>query len=288
MKASPAPAPPAPTGPAVAASGGLTSADAAARLKRDGPNALGGEGRRGPLAVLVSQFASPLVLILVAASVVSLAVGDKVEAGIILAIVAMSALLGFVQEARSEAAVAALQARLALRATVIRDGKQQEILIREVVVGDVVVLGAGDIVPADARILEANHLFVDESSLTGESAASLKAPRPGDLDPDKEDDRAGLAFFGTSVVSGTGKAVVTATGARTSYGVIAHRLAERAPETDFQHGVRAFGLLIGKVTLILVVGVSRSTWLSRARSSTPCSSRLPWPSASRPSCCRRS
>ena len=255
MKASPAPAPPAPTGPAVAASGGLTSADAAARLKRDGPNALGGEGRRGPLAVLVSQFASPLVLILVAASVVSLAVGDKVEAGIILAIVAMSALLGFVQEARSEAAVAALQARLALRATVIRDGKQQEILIREVVVGDVVVLGAGDIVPADARILEANHLFVDESSLTGESAASLKAPRPGDLDPDKEDDRAGLAFFGTSVVSGTGKAVVTATGARTSYGVIAHRLAERAPETDFQHGVRAFGLLIGKVTLILVVGV---------------------------------
>ena len=255
MKASPAPAPPAPTAPAVAASGGLTSADAAARLKRDGPNALGGEGRRGPLAVLVSQFASPLVLILVAASVVSLAVGDKVEAGIILAIVAMSALLGFVQEARSEAAVAALQARLALRATVIRDGKQQEILIREVVVGDVVVLGAGDIVPADARILEANHLFVDESSLTGESAASLKAPRPGDLDPDKEDDRAGLAFFGTSVVSGTGKAVVTATGARTSYGVIAHRLAERAPETDFQHGVRAFGLLIGKVTLILVVGV---------------------------------
>jgi cation-transporting ATPase I len=77
----------------------------------------------------------------------------------------------------------------------------------------VVVLGAGDIVPADARLLEANHLFVDESSLTGESAASLKNPMPGNLDPDKDDDRAGLAFFGTSVVSGTGTAVVTATGA---------------------------------------------------------------------------
>ena len=265
MKVSPAPAKPAPTTPDAApskpttpdsaASRGLTSADAAARLRRDGPNALGGEGHRGPLAVLVSQFASPLVLILVVASAVSMAVGDRVEAGIILAIVAMSALLGFVQEARSEAAVAALQARLALRATVIRDGKQQDVLIHDVVVGDVVVLGAGDIVPADARMLEANHLFVDESSLTGESAAALKTPRTGDLDPDKEDDRAGLAFFGTSVVSGTGKAVVTATGARTSYGVIAHRLAERAPETDFQHGVRAFGLLIGKVTLILVVGV---------------------------------
>jgi P-type Mg2+ transporter len=237
------------------AADGLTSAEAAARLKRDGPNALGGEGRRGPLAVLIAQFASPLVLILIAASGVSIAVGDKVEAGIILAIVAMSALLGFVQEARSEAAVAALQARLAVRATVVRDGKEQDVAIHDVVVGDVVLLGAGDIVPADARLLEANHLFIDESSLTGESAAALKNPLPGDLDPSKESDLAGLAFFGTSVVSGNGKAVVTATGARTSYGTIAHRLAERAPETDFQHGVRAFSLLIGRVTMILVVGV---------------------------------
>jgi len=259
MTTPPAPAPPAPPAPPSpadsTASGGLTSAEAAARLKRDGPNAFGSEGRRGPLAVLVGQFASPLVLILVAASVISVAVGDRVQAGIILAIVAMSALLGFVQEARSEAAVAALQARLALQAAVVRDGKQREIPIREVVCGDVVVLGAGDIIPADARILEANHLFVDESSLTGESAASLKNPRPGDLDPDKEEDRTGLTFFGTSVVSGTGRALVTATGAKTSYGAIAHRLAERAPETDFQHGVRAFGLLIGRVTIILVVGV---------------------------------
>ena len=237
------------------ASGGLTSAEAAQRLRQDGPNSLGSEGRRGPLAVLISQFASPLVLILVAASVISLAVGDRVEAGIILAIVVMSALLGFVQEARAEAAVAALQARLALRATVIRDGKQQDVPIHDVVRGDVVVLGAGDIVPADARLLDGNHLFIDESSLTGESAAALKNPMPGDLDPGKDEDRAGLAFFGTSVVSGTGTAVGTATGARTSYGAIAHRLAERAPETDFQHGVRAFGALIGKVTLILVVGV---------------------------------
>ena len=236
-------------------SDGLTSVEAAARLKRDGPNALGAEGRRGPLAVLIGQFASPLVLILIAASAVSIVVGDRVEAGIILAIVGMSALLGFVQEARSEAAVAALQARLAVRATVIRDGKQQDVPIHDVVVGDVVILGAGDIVPADARLLEANHLFIDESSLTGESAAALKNPLPGDLDPSKESDLAGLAFFGTSVVSGNGKAVVTATGARTSYGTIAHRLTERAPETDFQHGVRAFSLLIGRVTMILVVGV---------------------------------
>jgi P-type Mg2+ transporter len=257
------PPPPArPTSPASVESsvdpialGGLTSVEASRRLRQDGPNALGGEGRRGPLAVLLGQFASPLVVILVLASLVSIVVGDRVGASVILTIVAMSALLGFVQEARSEAAVAALQARLALRATVVRNGKQQDIVIRDVVRGDVVVLGAGDIVPADARLLEANHLFVDESSLTGESAAALKSPRQATLDPDKEADRAGLAFFGTSVVSGNGKALVTATGARTSYGTIAHRLAERAPETDFQHGVRAFGLLIGRVTLILVVGV---------------------------------
>jgi magnesium-transporting ATPase (P-type) len=116
-----------PVDPSLPEATGLTSSEAAQRLRQDGPNALGSEGHRGPLAVLISQFASPLVLILVAASAVSMVVGDRVEAGIILAIVAMSALLGFVQEARSEAAVAALQARLALRATVVRDGKQQEI-----------------------------------------------------------------------------------------------------------------------------------------------------------------
>ncbi|MGA3057397.1 MAG: magnesium-translocating P-type ATPase [Candidatus Limnocylindrales bacterium] len=240
--------------PAVSAAG-LTSAEAAQRLRRDGPNAVGREGHRGPLAILVSQFASPLVLILVAASLVSFAVHDQVEAAIILTIVVLSAALGFVQEARSAAAVEALQARLALKATVIRDGKQQDLPIVGLVCGDLIILGAGDIVPADARILESNHLYIDESSLTGESAASAKVSKDGDLDPAKEDDRDGLAFFGTSIVSGSGKAVVTATGARTSYGAIARRLLERAPRTDFQEGVRAFGFLITRVTLILVVGV---------------------------------
>src|SRR5664279_2437741 len=236
---------------------GLTAAEAAQRLSTDGPNSLGTEGRRSLLRVLISQFASPLVLILLGASVVSIVVGDRVEAGIILAIVGMSAALGFVQEARSEAAVAALQARLALQATVVRDNRQQDIPISGVVSGDIVVLGAGDIVPADARLIETNHLFIDESSLTGESAAALKQARPADVtaSPTKDGDKDAFAFFGTSVVSGSGKALVTATGARTSYGAIAKRLAERAPETDFQHGVRLFGILVAKVTLTLVVGV---------------------------------
>jgi P-type Mg2+ transporter len=240
---------------APAAPAGLTAAEAADRLRTDGPNAIGGSGRRTRLAILVSQVASPLVLILVGASLVSLVVGDVVNASIILAIVVMSAALGFVQEARSEAAVAALQARLTLRAAVVRDGKQQEIPILDVVRGDIVVLGAGDIAPADGRVIEANHLYVDEASLTGESIPATKAPRDGALDPTRDDDRDGLLFFDTSVVSGTGRAVITATGTRTTYGEIAQRLAERAPENDFQRGVRTFGFLIFRVTAILVIAV---------------------------------
>ncbi len=234
---------------------GLTAAEAAERLRRDGPNAIGGSGRRTRLAILVAQVSSPLVLILAVASLVSLVVGDSVNASIILAIVVMSAALGFVQEARSESAVAALQARLTLRATVIRDGAEVTVAIHDVVRGDLATLVAGDIVPADGRLVESNHLYVDESSLTGESAPATKSPRSGDLDPARDDDRDGLVFFGTSVVSGSGRAVITATGARTSYGEIAHRLGERAPENDFQRGVRSFGVLIFRVTGILVVAV---------------------------------
>jgi len=234
---------------------GLTSAEAQARLATDGPNAIGGSGQRTRLAILVSQLASPLVLILVAASLVSLVVGDRINATIILVIVVMSASLGFVQEARSEAAVAALRARLTLRAMVVRSGQQQEIPIRDVVRGDLAILAAGDIVPADAQLVAANNLYVDEASLTGESAPAAKTVRTGVLEPGREADRDGLLFFGTSVVSGTGQAIVTATAARTAYGEIARRLAERAPENDFQRGVRHFGYLIFRVTGILVIAV---------------------------------
>jgi P-type Mg2+ transporter len=234
---------------------GLTAAQAAERRRQDGPNRIGGGGRRTLAAILVAQIASPLVLILVAASLISFVVGDAVTAAIILSIVAVSATLGFIQEARSETAVAALQARLTLRATVVRDGVSQDLPVHDVVRDDLVILGAGDIVPADGHVVEADHLYVDEASLTGESAPTLKAPRQGALDPTADDDRDGLVFFGTSVVSGTGRAVITATGARTAYGEIAHRLSERAPENDFQRGVRAFGGLIFRVTTVLVIAV---------------------------------
>ncbi len=240
--------------PAAATTTGLTSADASDRLARDGPNTIGGGGRRTLLAILASQIASPLVLILVAASLVSLAVGDNVNAAIILAIVALSAALGFAQEARSEAAVAALQARLTLQATVFRDGSPRDVPIHDIVTGDLVILTAGDIVPADGSVVVADHLYVDEAALTGESMPALKEATRKPSGP-AEADGAGRVFFGTSVVSGSGQAVITATGARTSFGHIARRLEERAPENDFQRGVRLFGGLVFRVTIVLVIAV---------------------------------
>ena len=234
---------------------GLTATVAAERLQADGPNTIEEHGRRSRAAILLGQFSSPLVILLVAASAVAIAVGDRADASIILAIVVLSATLGFVQEARSEEAVAALRARLALKATVIRDGAEVDVPARDLVRGDLVALNAGDIVPADGRILEANHLYVDESALTGESAPVLKVSRPGELLATKETDRDAFAFFGTSVVSGVGRIELTATGARTTYGLIARRLLERTPRNDFDRGVRSFGLLVSRVILLLVVGV---------------------------------
>jgi Mg2+-importing ATPase len=238
-----------------AAAVGLTTVVAVERLRAEGPNTIEEHGRRSLAAILVGQLASPLVVLLIAASVVAIAVGDQVDAGIILVIVVLSAALGFVQEARSEGAVAALRARLALQATVIRDGTERDIPARELVRGDVIVLNAGDIVPADGRLLEANHLYVDESALTGESAPALKTARASDVDPARESDREAFVFFGTSAVSGVGQVELTATGARTTYGHIARRLIERTPRNDFERGVRRFGFLVSRVILLLVVGV---------------------------------
>ena len=246
-------APPARANELIAA--GLTTAEAAERLRLDGPNTIEEHGRRSRMAILIGQFASPLVILLIVASIIAIAVGDEVDAGIILLIVVLSAALGFFQEARSEGVVAALQARLALQATVVRDGAERDMPAHELVRGDVIVLNAGDIVPADGRLLEANHLYVDEAALTGESAPDLKAVATTDADPTKEGDREGFVFFGTNVVSGVGRAELTATGARTTYGLIARRLIERAPPNDFERGVRRFGFLISRVILLLVVGV---------------------------------
>lgn len=229
---------------------GLSSAEADARLRRDGPNTVHVAAGRSALTLLLRQFRSPLVLILVIAAAVSGLVQQWLEGGIILAIVLGGTLLGFVQEYRASNAIAALQRRLALSARVRRDGEVRTIPFDQVVVGDCILLSAGAVVPADALVLSAVDLLVSEAALTGESFPVEKRPRPTATSAPAPDQ---MVFLGTSVRSGTGEVQVLNTGLRTRYGAIAARLKSKPVETDFARGVRRFGEMLIRVMLVVVV-----------------------------------
>ncbi|MBX3636106.1 MAG: magnesium-translocating P-type ATPase [Rubrivivax sp.] len=231
---------------------GLSSAEAALRLQRHGPNALQAARGGRVAALLWRQFGSPIVLVLIGAALLSFALHDAVDGAIILAIVGASALLGFWQEFRASTAVAALQRLVAPQAEVLRDGAAVRLPQDQVVPGDVIVLSAGASVAADARLLAARDLFVNEATLTGETFPVEKAP--AELPAGTALAGRGNALFrGTHVVSGSGRALVVHTGRDTQFGAIAERLRLRAPETDFERGVRRFGLLLLRLTLVLVI-----------------------------------
>jgi len=242
---------------------GLSGDEAARRLAADGPNSTGDGRGESPWRLLLDQFRSPLVLLLLFAMALSLFLGETTDAAIVLAIVAGSALLGFWQEYRASNAVAALLAVIQARATVLRDGNPIEIPPEELVRGDVLQLVAGDAVPADARLLESKDLFVDESTLTGESYPVEK--ETGSVDEDAPlAARTDAVFQGSHVVSGTAHAVVARTGAATEFGAISERLRHRAPETDFERGLRQFGAMLIRVTLALVAAIfAVNVWLDR-------------------------
>lgn len=189
---------------------GLTGERAAALLREHGPNRVQAVARRG-WRLLLSQFTSPIILILIAATVLSMAVGDLIDGSIILAIVAASGSLGFWQEHAAGRAVDALQARVRVDTDVIRDGRETSVPVEEVVVGDLVVLRAGDVVPADCRVVEAGRLQVDQAVLTGES---FPAPKSNDPAPPEAEltARSNALWMGTHVASGTARAVVMRTG----------------------------------------------------------------------------
>lgn len=229
--------------------GGVTGEEAARRLRAVGPNVLRSHGAR-PLAVLVRQLRSYLLLLLIVAAVVSAALGERTEAGIILAIIALSVGLGFVNEYRSERAVEELHATIRRRALVVRDGSPRQVDVVELVPGDVVFLRVGDIVPADLRLLEAVGLECDESILTGESAPAAKQAAPAAAGASPLDLRS-CAFMGTVVRDGSGRGVVVATGAGTAFGRIALRLGERHEQTSFQRGLQNYARLLATVTALL-------------------------------------
>jgi Mg2+-importing ATPase len=233
---------------------GLAAAEAARRLARDGPNRIRGSDTPGTLALLARQFATPLVLILLGAALLSLALHQRTEAAMVLAIVLASGLLGFWQEHGAATAVRRLLASVELRARVVRDGRDAEVPVRNLVVGDIVLLAAGAGIPADCRLLEERDLFVDEATLTGESYPVDKSPGVVDADAVIAR-RTNALWLGTHVVSGSGRALVVATGRDTEFGAIAARLRLAPEETEFEHGVRRFGYLLAEVTLVLVFAI---------------------------------
>ena len=228
---------------------GLTSAEARRRLAEFGENRIRPERRAGALTVFLGQFKSPIILILIAAAIVSLFLEDPTDATLILAIVIVSGLLGFWQEYSATNAVAKLRAMVETTARVLRDGNEAVIPLSEVVPGDVALLGAGAIVPGDGRLLEVRELFVNEAALTGETFPAEKTL----VDP--TDGARTEVYLGTNVVSGSGKIEIVATGKSTRFGKIAESLRLRRPETEFERGVRRFGYLLAEITLLLVLAI---------------------------------
>jgi Ca2+-transporting ATPase len=211
----------------VASADGLADEEAQRRLLRDGPNRLTARSGRGALRRLLDQFVQPLVVVLVIAAVVCAALGDRVDAVVIAAVVLVNAVIGFLQESRAESAIRALDALVVAQATVLRAGAPRRLPGEQLVVGDVVLLQSGDAVPADLRLLAARDLQVEEAALTGESVPVRKAVDP--LPPDTVlADRKNLAFAGTLVTYGQGRGVVVATGDATETGRIADLIASAA------------------------------------------------------------
>ncbi len=233
---------------------GLTTDEARLRLTSYGRNLLKPQKRSDSLSLLIAQFKSPLILILLFATGLSFFLRDPVNALIILTIVLVSGLLGFWQEHSATNAVEQLLAMVQIKATVLRDGGPHEIPVEEIIPGDIVILNAGDIVPGDCLVQESKDLFVDEATLTGEtypvekSVGVLAAETP-------LGQRTNSLWMGTHVVSGNAKALVIRTGKDTEFGKVSERLRLRPPETDFERGIRRFGYFLMEVTLVLVIAI---------------------------------
>lgn len=234
---------------------GLTIEEAEKRLEEYGYNELGSRKKNTVIKAFFSHLSNPLIIILLIAGIISGILGEAVNAGIILSIVFISAILDFYQESRAEGAAEALKGKVATTATVQRDNVKTEIKLSEIVPGDIILLSAGDIIPADARLINARDLFINQSSLTGESFPVEKVPLRLNLKNAAVTEWKNYLFMGTSVISGAGKAVVTRTGLRTEFGKIAKKLVTKAPETEFERGLRRFGYLIMNVIFLLVMFV---------------------------------
>ncbi len=228
---------------------GLSAPEAHGRLQRFGPNALGGGEPRRRVEILLSQFTSPLIAILLVALVVTLSIDKRTDAAVIAVTLLINAVIGFTQERKADQAVNALTELAAPRSTVVRDGREQDLESSLLVPGDVVLLTSGTRVPADVRLARTTSLEVDESLLTGESAPARKGPEPvaeGALPAD----RSGIAHLGTVVARGRGHGVVVATAGDTELGTIAESIREEErPRTPLQQRMHRFANIVAAVVV---------------------------------------
>jgi magnesium-transporting ATPase (P-type) len=232
---------------------GLGSEEAAERLARYGRNELRPDEPKSDLAILLDQFTSPLIYILLVAGVVTIAIDEYTDAAVIAAVLVINATIGFIQERRADRSVHALMQLASPSSVVVRDGQQVTIDSVELVPGDVVLLSSGTLVPADLRVCRATTLAIDESLLTGESDPTSKSPAPVAADA-LAADRTSMAHMGSSVVSGRGRAVVVATAVDTQLGAIAESIrTEEDPESPLQQRMNRFANIIAVAVLASTV-----------------------------------
>jgi P-type Mg2+ transporter len=231
---------------------GLSASEAGSRLQQYGPNSLKPNSRSSAFILFLSQFKSPITLLLIAAALLSISLGDITDTLIILVIILISGFLGFWQEKGAASAIVELLKMVQIRCLIIRDGLENEWPLEKVVPGDIIVLSAGDVIPGDSLILDSKELFIDEAAFTGESYPVEKncGVLPQDTPLSK---RSNSLFMGSHVISGKARALVILTGKSTEFGKISDRLRIRPSETDFEKGIRRFGYMLMEITLVLVI-----------------------------------
>src|ERR1700745_3855625 len=245
---------------------GLTEEEAAERLEVFGPNEVAQEAKHSWLSRLWTATRNPLVILLTVLATLSYATADIAGGTVMMLMVFLGVMLRFVQETRADNAAAKLKAMISVTATVLRDGQQKEIPLRDLVPGDVVKLSAGDMIPGDVRLISTKDLFVIQATLTGESLPVEKTDAPDSREDVSSIERTNLCFLGTSVESGSATAVVVATGTHTYFGKVARSIAGRQIETAFDKGVKKFTWLMLRFMLVMVPlvffinGLSKHDW----------------------------
>jgi len=232
---------------------GLSEKEAGIRLKKNGPNAISKKKELSVVLEFLSHFKSPFIIILLVAATISAYLGEMKNFVIITVMVLASVILDFFEEHSASNAAKKLSEKVSITATVIRHGKKREIKAANICVGDIIFLSSGDLVPADARVIESNDFFVNQSALTGESFPREKFSNVDENGQDDNANESNLVFLGTSVVSGTACAVVFQIGKETAFGRIAESLSQKEEKSEFEFGIVKFGFFIMKVILFLVL-----------------------------------